>query len=75
MEPTKLRITAGNRTLTATLLNNATTRDFIALLPLTLTLQDYVGTEKVSDLPTRLSTQGVPAGYEPSVGDLAYYAP
>lgn len=61
--------------ITATLVDSPTTRDFISLLPLTLTLDDYAGTEKVSDLPRRLSTQDAPSGSDPSVGDIAYYAP
>lgn len=61
--------------LTATLVDNATTRDFVSLLPLTLTLRDYAGTEKVSDLPSRLSTDGAPPGIDPTVGDITYYAP
>jgi hypothetical protein len=48
--------------LTATLDDNATSRDFISLLPLTLTLEDYASTEKISMLPKRLSTEGAPAG-------------
>lgn len=47
----------------------------MGLLPLTLTLEDYASTEKISDLPKRLSTQGAPAGIDPSVGDVTYYAP
>ena len=31
--------------------------------------------EKIADLPTRLATQGEPAGYTPRTGDVAYYAP
>jgi hypothetical protein len=65
----------GVATLTATLDDNATSRDFASLLPLTLTLEDYAATEKVSDLPKRLSTAGAPDGHEPSAGDLTYYAP
>lgn len=61
--------------VTATLEDNATSRDFVSLLPLTLTLRDYAETEKVSDLPKRLSTEGAPPGADPSVGDIAYYAP
>lgn len=57
------------------MLDNATSRDFISLLPLSLTLSDYAGTEKVSDLPRRLSTEGAPSGSDPSVGDIALYAP
>src|SRR6266498_1218261 len=55
--------------------NNATTRDFVALLPLTLTLRDYNRTEKISDLPKKLSTEGAPSGSDPNVGEIAYYAP
>lgn len=55
--------------------NNATTREFATLLPLTLTLRDYNGTEKVSDLPKKLSTEGAPSGTDPNTGDIAYYAP
>jgi hypothetical protein len=53
----------------------ATARDFVSLLPLTLTLEDYNRTEKISDLPKKLSTHGAPAGVDPSRGDIAYYAP
>jgi hypothetical protein len=61
--------------LVATLADNATARDFVSLLPLTLTLSEYAATEKISDLPRRLSTEGAPAGFDPSVGTIAYYAP
>lgn len=47
----------------------------MSLLPLTLTLTDYGETEKISDLPKKLSTEGAPFGSDPSVGDIAYYAP
>jgi hypothetical protein len=40
-----------------------------------LTLEDYAATEKISDLPRRLSTEGAPAGSDPSIGDIAYYSP
>lgn len=59
----------------ATLIDNATARDFLSLLPMTLALEDYAATEKISYLPRRLSTAGAPAGSDPSVGDIAYYAP
>jgi len=71
----KIRMDVDSRPVTATLDDNATSRDFISLLPLTLTLKDYNGTEKISDLAKRLSTDGAPAGVDPAVGDLAYYAP
>ena len=70
-----LRITVGTTVLTATLADNPTALDFAALLPLTLTLRDYAGTEKISDLPRKLATAEAPAGYQPAAGDLTYYAP
>jgi len=72
---TKIRLKVGDKVLIATLFDSKTTRDFISLLPLTLTLEDYARTEKVSGLPKRLSTEGAPSGSDPSVGDMAYYAP
>lgn len=71
----RIRITAGETVLTATMLDDATARDFLALMPVTLTLRDYAGTEKVGDLPRKLSTEGAPPGIDPAVGDLAFYAP
>jgi hypothetical protein len=71
----KIRITVEDTELTATLIDSKTTQDFIALLPLTLTLEDYGGTEKISYLSKRLTTEGVPSGIDPSVGDITYYAP
>jgi hypothetical protein len=71
----KIRLTVNGKALTATLIDNATSRDFLSLLPMTLTLEDYAATEKISQLPRRLSTEGAPAGIDPSVGDITYYAP
>lgn len=71
----QIRIRAGENALTARLEDNATARDFAALLLLELTLKDYASTEKVGDLPRKLSTEGAPAGVDPEVGDIAYYAP
>jgi hypothetical protein len=71
----KIRLTMGEKVLTATLRDNETARDFVSLLPLALTLEDYAATEKISDLPRRLSTKGAPAGTAAAAGDIAYYAP
>ncbi len=46
-----------------------------SLLPLSVTLTDYASTEKISDLPRRLATDGAPDGFDPSAGDIGYYAP
>jgi hypothetical protein len=71
----RIRMNVEGKALAATLEDNATTREFAALLPLTLTLTDYNATEKISDLPKRLSTKGAPPGSDPAVGDISYYAP
>ncbi len=71
----KIRMKVNRSLLSATLSDNETARDFASLLPLNLTLEDYASTEKISNLPRRLSTKGAPAGADPGVGDIAYYAP
>ena len=71
----KIGIRIQDKVITATLVDNATSRDFVSLLPISLTLEDYAGTEKISNLPRRLSTEGAPAGSHPSIGDIAYYSP
>lgn len=65
-----------NKTITALLEDNIAARDFMALLPLTLELRDFAGTEKASHaLPKKLNTKGLPSGHKPATGDLTYYAP
>lgn len=71
----KIQLTIDGTTVTATLNDSETAREFAALLPLSLTLKDYAATEKISDLPKKLSTTGAPDGYKPSAGDITYYAP
>ncbi len=71
----KIRLTVNGKLINATLADNPSARDFLALLPLSLTLKDYASTEKISDLPKKLTTQGAPAGIDPELGDITYYAP
>ena len=71
----QIRLRVGDTEIMATLNDSHTARDFISLLPLTLTLEDYARTEKIGYLPRKLSTAGAPAGSDPAVGDIAYYAP
>jgi hypothetical protein len=71
----KIRIEMNGNEITATLTDNATSRDFVSLLPLKLKLEDYGETEKIGYLPRKLSTEGAPPGSDPSVGDVSYYAP
>lgn len=71
----KIRFVMNGKAVHATLADNPTARDFYSLLPLALTLSDYAATEKIADLPRKLSIDGAPPGVTPVVGDIAYYAP
>ncbi|MBR7792291.1 hypothetical protein KDM87_06735 [Undibacterium sp. FT147W] len=71
----KIRITVNGEMVIATLADNPTAKDFYSLLPLTLSLNDYAATEKIAYLTRKLSKAGAPAGSEPAIGDIAYYAP
>jgi hypothetical protein len=65
----------GDTRIGGSLDDTAAARDFAALLPLTLTVRDFHRTEKISDLPRRLSTEDAPSGTEAIAGDITYYAP
>jgi hypothetical protein len=71
----RIQMTVNGKVLQATLLDNATARDFLSMLPMTVALEDYASTEKIARLPRKLSTTGAPAGTDPDVGDITYYAP
>ncbi|MGW5640918.1 cyclophilin-like fold protein, partial [Streptomyces sp. NPDC003832] len=70
-----IRVTLDGRPVEATLNNSPAARDFAALLPLTLDLEDFHGIERVADLPRKLDTHGAPAPVAAQVGDIAYYVP
>ena len=70
----RARLTINNRALSATLIDSETTRDFISLLPLTLTMKDLFGREKFAHLPRALAEGGKRVRtYE--VGDVIYWSP
>jgi hypothetical protein len=71
---TKIRIRIGRRTLTATVARNATARDFLSLLPLSLRMRDFQAQEKTSPLPRALASGGTPR-YRFSAGDIGYWPP
>lgn len=74
MEKYRIRIKVANQELTATLLNNATTRAFIDMLPITLPMLDLYGREMCYRFPDALPTDDVKtSGYE--VGEIVYYPP
>jgi hypothetical protein len=75
MTKTAIRLRANGVEATVNIDNTPAGREFLASLPLRLTLKDYNGTEKIAMLPRKLTTRGAPAGMDPSVGDFTYYAP
>ena len=72
---TPIRVIIEDTVLTGRLWDNATARDLIAQLPLTLTFRDFNGVEKIAQLPRKLSMDGVPAGDDPVPRDIGYYNP
>ncbi|QQF06199.1 cyclophilin-like fold protein [Sinorhizobium meliloti] len=71
----KIKFTLNGTPVVAVLEHNATTRDFLALLPLRVKLEDFAATEKIAYLPSKLSTRGAPSAINPKAGDVTYYAP
>lgn len=72
---TMVEIVSGTRRWTMQIADSPTARDFLAQLPLTLTLKDYGGNEKIADLPRPLTRDGAPEAVTPRAGDVALYAP
>lgn len=75
MENARIKLTVGENEIFVKLDDNQASREFLEMLPLTLTFEDYNNTEKIANLPNELSTDGLPSGYTPEIGDFAYYAP
>ena len=72
---TDIRITVGDQTFTAQLADNPTALDLVDQLPLSLQFRDFNRVEKIAELPRPLTTEGVPAGDDPEINDIGYYAP
>lgn len=71
-----VNITVGDRTITATMEDNAAARDFLSRLPLEVILNDYNDTtEKIFYPDPALTTDGVTRGCAPTPGDITIYAP
>ena len=71
---TKIQLTVGEKTMTATLVDNAATRELQTLLekgPITIQMSDYGGFEKVGALPQSFTTSNSQITTEP--GDIMLY--
>lgn len=72
---TIVEIVSGSRSWTAQIDDGPAAHDFLAQLPLALTLKDYGGNEKIADLPRPLTREGAPDAVTPHAGDVTFYAP
>src|SRR5271167_173294 len=70
----KININIGGKILTATVADNATARDFVSVLPLSVSMKDLFGREKYGDLRKALSENG-PRKNTYEVGEIAYWSP
>ncbi|MFH9412462.1 MULTISPECIES: cyclophilin-like fold protein [Streptomyces] len=73
--PMDIRVTIDGQEAQATLNGSPAARDLASLLPLTLDLEDFHGTERIADPPRKLTTENAPGPQAPKTGDLTYYAP
>jgi hypothetical protein len=71
----RLNLSIGDQQFQATLDDSPAVRDLAAQLPLTVQMQDHGAVEKTGRLPSPLSLDGQPAGADPAIGDVGYYAP
>ncbi len=72
MNGNKIKIKVGEKTFTATILDNPTAKAFKALLPLTLNMEELNNNEKFAQLPKSVPTNAsVPASIQS--GDLVMY--
>ncbi|WP_327753206.1 cyclophilin-like fold protein [Sphingobium sp. SJ10-10] len=71
---TTIEIVADSRKWKAHIDDGPAARDFLAQLPLTLTLKDYGGSERIADLPRPLTRKGAPDAVTPRAGNVAFYA-
>lgn len=70
----KIQITINGKVLMAKLTDSATSRDFVSLLPLMLTMNDLFSREKFGRLPRALAEGGERVrSYE--AGDVIYWSP
>ena len=72
----KIKVTRGDKTATATMVNNPTSRDFLTRLPITITMTDYANAEKIYTFSQAITTNGTTLGHtNPRPGDIDLYAP
>ena len=71
---TRVRITAGGKSILATLASSEAARDFASLLPLRLAMNDLFRREKFAPLPRAISENGTRT-HVYAVGTIGYWPP
>ena len=72
---TVVRFASGSTSVDVTIgEDNPTVRDLLSLLPVTMTLEEFNGREKIGYFSRKLTTEGSP-GSDPEDGDLIYFVP
>lgn len=71
----KIKITVGNREVTATMKDNVTARDFLSRLPIEVTMNDYAGAEKIFYPEPAFNTEVLPKDILHPVEILIYMLP
>lgn len=74
MHETRVRIAFDGKEAVVVMFDNPLAAAFLAMLPMTATLEDYAGTEKIYYPPQKLDTKGG-RNAEQERGDFCYYAP
>lgn len=70
-----IEIIIGNEKAEGVIYNTSAGKDFLKTLPVTLKMEDFNGTEKISYLKNKLDISNMPSSYDPAKGDIAYFAP
>lgn len=71
----KIRLIFDTHTMTATLYDNPSARDFVSMLPLQLEIDDFGSNEKIAYLPRKLTVDGHGSFSNERPYDLCYYMP
>jgi hypothetical protein len=71
----KIRVEFNGAAMIDTLHDNPSARDFVSLLPVDLTIDNYSTNEKIAYLPRKLTEEASAPFDNEKPGDLGYYAP
>ncbi len=70
----RVRFSVNDAEIIVRIADNPTSRDFLSMLPLTMSFRDFNAMEKVGDLPRKPTTEGS-VSTTPANGDLIHFVP